>query len=412
MTKRKVERKIRTYLEHDLPYYLELLHQMVSINSFTANPDGISMLSELTIGAFAGLGFRAETIQSMDLAFGKHLLLTKPGKSKRKIGFISHLDTVYPPEEERRNDFSWREEGHRVYGPGTLDIKGGTIVIFMILAALKEVVPKLYDDMTWLVLLDATEERGGLDFGQLCLQHLGDNALAALVFEGGKLNGKAFQIVTARKGMAVFKVTVEGKASHSGSAHVRGASAIVQMAEVIRRIAAFTDYERDITFNVGVVSGGTVTNRVPHYAEAQVEMRAFHPDIFEEGIASMLALNQLSTVRSPDGSYTCRVNVEILQRVMPWSPNPASDRLLHVWQEAAEALGMSVEREERGGLSDGNLIWQQIPTIDGLGPSGGNAHCSERSPDGSKDQEFVDVTSLVPKALLNTLAILKLIDQT
>ena len=52
-----------------------------------------------------------------------------------------------------------------------------------------------------------------------------------------------------------------------------------------------------------------------------------------------------------------------------------------------------------------------MPTIDGLGPDGGNAHCSERSADGSKDQEYVLATSFVSKALLNTLAILYLLDQ-
>ncbi|HMQ56322.1 MAG TPA: hypothetical protein PKD98_29850, partial [Anaerolineae bacterium] len=82
---------------------------------------------------------------------------------------------------------------------------------------------------------------------------------------------------------------------------------------------------------------------------------------------------------------------------------------LAVWQEAAESLGLRVEPERRGGLSDGNHIWRQIPTLDGLGPAGGNAHCSERSADGSKDQEYVLVSSFVPKALLNIVAILRLI---
>jgi glutamate carboxypeptidase len=101
--------------------------------------------------------------------------------------------------------------------------------------------------------------------------------------------------------------------------------------------------------------------------------------------------------------------VDLLARVNPWSPNPATDHLLTFWQAAAAELGVKVIREERGGLSDGNHIWQQIPTVDGLGPAGGNAHCSEQSEDGSKEQEFVNRSSFVPKALLNTTAILKLI---
>ena len=70
---------------------------------------------------------------------------------------------------------------------------------------------------------------------------------------------------------------------------------------------------------------------------------------------------------------------------------------------------MKVFPEERGGLSDGNLLWDGVPTLDGLGPWGDNDHCSERSPDGSKLPEFVQVSSFVPKALLNCVAITKLV---
>jgi glutamate carboxypeptidase len=69
---------------------------------------------------------------------------------------------------------------------------------------------------------------------------------------------------------------------------------------------------------------------------------------------------------------------------------------------------MPVNLQERGGLSDGNLIWDAVPTLDGLGPWGDNDHCSERSADGTKEPEYVEVSSFVPKALLNTIAILKL----
>ncbi len=411
MTHLPLSQQIQTYLENNLNSYLDLLRQQVEINSFTTNPAGINKLGQLTAGIFADLGFSPETIQSTNPDFGRHLILTKPGSSKRTIGMISHLDTVFPPEEEIQNNFFWREEGNRIYGPGTVDIKGGTTVIYMILDALKKFAPKTYNQLTWILLLDACEERGGFDFGKLCAERLAENGLGALIFEGGRKNNDKYSIVAARKGMAIYRVTVNGKASHAGSAHPQGANAIVQMADTIQHIAALTDYERNLTFNVGVVSGGTVSNRVPHYAKARVEMRAFDIDVFEEGIANMLALSKQVSIHSAEGDFPCQVNIELIRRVEPWTPNPATDRLLNIWQETAKMLGMVVEREERGGLSDGNLFWQQVPALDGLGPAGGNAHCSERSEDGSKDQEYINVPSMIPKAVLNTMAILKLIDE-
>ena len=68
-----------------------------------------------------------------------------------------------------------------------------------------------------------------------------------------------------------------------------------------------------------------------------------------------------------------------------------------------------VNREARGGLSDGNHIWNTIPSIDGLGPMGRHGHCSERSEDGSKDQEFANKSSFVPKTVLNFFATRELI---
>lgn len=404
-----LQEKIQGYLHQELPSYLELLRQMVEINSFTANARGVNTLGELTMGAFAGLGFKAELIPSVNPAYGNHLVLTRPGRSSQTLGLISHLDTVFPPDEEERHQFHWRPEGDRIYGPGTVDIKGGTVMIYMMLAALKDLAPEAFNQVRWVILLDASEEREADDFGDLCRRYLGPNALAALVFEAGRKSGHVFQVVTARKGIAVLQVTAEGRAAHAGSSHAQGANAIVQLADIIQQIAGWTAYEQELTFNIGVISGGSVTNRVPHHAEARLEMRAFSPDVFDAGLEQFLALEGYSSISSLEDGYPCRVSVRLEHRTNPWSPNPATDRLLAVWQEAAESLGLRVEPERRGGLSDGNHIWRQIPTLDGLGPAGGNAHCSERSADGSKDQEYVLVSSFVPKALLNIVAILRLI---
>ncbi len=410
--------KAEIYLKEQLPEYLDLLQQMVSINSFTGNPQGVNQLGDLTAGAFARIGFRSEFIQATDFVYGKHLILTRPGHPLNQrpapiIGLISHLDTVYPEAEERDNDFHWRVAGKRIYGPGVYDIKGGTIMILMMLVTLKEIAPEFFNSVTWVVLLNAAEESLVPDFGQICQERLNGSTLAALVFEGGDIEGtqsNEFRFVVARKGMARYRIAVEGKAAHAGTSHEHGANAILQMADVIRRVADFTDYQQAITFNVGTIAGGTVINRVPHQASAFVEMRAFSPVVFDAGINKMSALNAYSTVQSANGGYPCRVQVDVLGRWEPWARNEGSNELLRLWRETGQKLGLSIEPQERGGLSDGNWTWQQVPTIDGLGPAGGNAHCSQREEDGSKDQEYILPDSYVPKALLNLLAIVNLVD--
>ncbi len=400
---------MRRYLEDRLPVYLELLRQMVAINSFTTNTDGVNRLGQLTADIFAPLGFEAEFIPSANPAYGRHLVLSRAGRTPWRIGMVSHLDTVFPAAEEEANDFRWRAAGQRIYGPGTVDIKGGTVVMFMMLDALRALAPDFYDDVSWVLLLDAAEETDGVDFGQLCRQRLaGDTTLASLIFEGGLVDENRARVVVARKGMAVYQLRAEGRAAHAGTSHEQGANAIVEMAHAVQQIAGFTDYERQLTFNVGTLHGGSVVNRVPHEATARVEMRAFDRDVYEEGIARMLALPQRARVSSANGDYRCRLEVEIVRKTNPWPRNEATDRLLRIWQEAGALTGLEVVPEARGGLSDGNYFWDAIPTLDGLGASGGNAHCSERSADGLKDQEYVERASLPAKALLNNAALLQL----
>lgn len=402
---------LRQYLNEQFLAALELLRQMVGINSFTGNPEGVNNLARFTAECFAPLGFSAEHVPSTNPDFGNHLVLTRSGRSGKSIAMVSHLDTVFPPEEEERNNFHWLPEGDRIYGPGTQDIKGGTAMMWLVLSALRAHAPKVFEDVTWKLFWNSSEERYSPDFGDVCRSRFDKGTLGALVFEAEGRLGTEPLMVVARKGRATWRVTVAGRASHAGGKHNHGANAVVQLGKTIQKVAALTDYSRELTFNVGTISGGTVSNRVPHEAIAEGEFRAFTPEAYAHGKAGLLALAGTGDVRSPADGYACNVKVEILTESRPWPRNETTDRLYEYWKRAGDELGMPVNLQERGGLSDGNLIWDAVPTLDGLGPWGDNDHCSERSADGTKMPEYVEVSSFVPKALLNTLAILNLAEQ-
>jgi glutamate carboxypeptidase len=401
--------KLRQYLESQMPPALDWLRRMVEINSFTCNPAGVDSLGRLTAEAFAPLGFTAEFVPSTNSQLGHHLFLTRPGSTPLSLALVSHLDTVFPPEEEERNNFRWQPEGDLIFGPGTHDIKGGTVMIWLVLSAIREQAPDVFEQLSWRIFLNSSEEVLSEDFAGFARARMNPSPLAALVFEAEGRLGEERLLVVARKGRATWRVTATGRGAHSGGKHRHGVNAIVQLAHTVQQIAALTDYGQDLTFNVGTVTGGTVLNRVPHQATVAGEMRAFKPEVYAQGKSALLGLAGPGQVRSRADGFASAVNVEILTESRPWPRNPDTDRLLTVWEEAGRELGISVQPEERGGLSDGNCFWDILPTIDGLGPWGDNDHCSERSSDGSKLPEYVDVTSFVPKAILNVVAILKLI---
>lgn len=400
--------KAKQFLENLLPEALEMLRVMVEINSYTSNIGGVNRLAEVTAQYFAPLGFTAEFVTSKFPRYGKHLVMRRPGTTARNIAFISHLDTVFPPEEEERNDFHWLVEGARIYGPGTHDIKGGTVMMWLALKALQRLSPEIFASITWQLLWNSSEEQFSPDFGEVCRSRFTTDTLAALVFEAEGRLGEEGLLVLARKGRGTWRATIEGRGAHAGGKHHQGANAIVQAGSVAQKIAALTDYARALTFNVATITGGTVLNRVPHQAVIEGEFRAFTPEIFEDARKKLLALSGPGEVRSKTDGYACNVKLEILSESRPWPRNAATDSLFQFWLKAGESVGVPVNYEERGGLSDGNMIWDAVPTLDGLGPWGDNDHCSERSADGSKVPEYVLASSFVPKALVNVAAISRL----
>lgn len=387
---------------------LAWLRRVVGINSFTLNKEGVTRVGRATAEAFEPLGFTAEFVPSTNPAFASHLVLVRPGRGLRTVALVSHLDTVFSPEEEQAHAFEWREEEDRIHGPGTLDVKGGTALVRLMLTALRDVLPWFLEETRWIFLLNSSEEMPSADFGRLCRERIPADALAALVMEGGARAGDSHALVTARKGRALFRVEAFGRGAHAGNLHERGINAITQLAHTIQRIESLTNHETGLTFNVGVMSGGTVVNRVPQHAVAEVEMRAFEPDVYLSGSNAIRALQNDVVVRSVEDGEPCRVRIEQVSEIPPWPRNPGTEQLFQTWQAAGRDLGMTVVRQERGGVSDGNHLCSHVPTLDGLGPCGDHAHCSERSPDGAKDQEYVERSSFLPRTVLNCCALLRL----
>ena len=419
---------VRRWLSERLEHYLAVLERLVGINSFTLNHAGIAESRRQIAELFAPLGFTAEEVPAAESEFASHLLLRRAGTGLTARGpgagpaggwpsgarpkglmLISHLDTVFPPEEEAANNFRWRRDGSRIFGPGVMDIKGGTVMILMLLEALREFRPELFEGTTWLVGMNAAEERGAPEFPTACLERAGAESVACLVFEAGKSSGLDFQIVTARKGRFEFRIDVDGRGAHSGVDHGHGANAVLELAKVIAAVESKNDPSRTLSVNIGRIGGGETVNRVPHHAWAEGEARSFDPDALSELLLFLEGLRGPSSTRSPLDGFPVTRRPEIKKQMPGWPESSATLALFQHWQAAAKAMGGVARPEARGGLSDANYFADRIPTLDGLGPCGGNAHCSERSADGSKVPEYLDSDSMVPKALLNFAAVCRLL---
>lgn len=400
--------RLREAAERRLPHALAWLRELVGVNSFTTNAAGVAEQARLTAAGFAALGFEAETVPALQAGHGPHLFLrrrgSKPASDGLPVVLVTHLDTVFPPEEEARNAFHWRESAaeDRLYGPGTVDNKGGTVLIRLMLEALKEAAPETFEGTDFLIAANAAEEVIGSDFADRVKERCLRGARAVLVFEGGPVEAGRHHLVTARKGRLECRIDCFGRAAHAGSAHQDGINAVLGLAALLPRVAALADPERELSVNVASVQGGTVLNRVPHHASAELEMRAYEPQVLD---AAEQALQSLAGLQ-PGGA---RIEVTRLGRTQPWPGGPGSADLLAHWEAAAAALGLATVEKKRGGLSDANYLHDLGPTLDALGPFGSNAHCSEWDPEQGKVPEFVQPSSFAPKAALNAMALVSLL---
>ncbi len=400
---------LRRHLEEHLPRHLALLEDWVGVNTHTENADGVNELGRRTADAFARLGFEAETAPSAHAWAGRHLFLTAHGTTNRTVMLVSHLDTVFRREEEQKYDFRFRVEGDKRYGPGVADIKGGTVMALMTLDALRAICPAEFGAVTWRVGLNALEEKLDDEFNRLLRERLDGPVLAVLVFEAGADWEGCWPLVVARKGRVEFRIDVEGRGAHAGAEYWKGRNAIVDACRIVPRLEQLSDRTKDLTVNVGRMVGGTEVNCVPQDALILGEIRAFREEYVRQGWESVRQV--VDDFNRDLHSPGARATATLTEQLPPWSRNEVTERLFSVWETAGAALGLAeqVVRQERGGLSDGNLFWHDHPTLDGLGPTGANTHQSKRSDDGTEEQEFVRVSSFVPKALLNCAAMLSLI---
>jgi glutamate carboxypeptidase len=302
--------------------------------------------------------------------FGHHLRAeyTLPGPRKPRDGRIlalGHSDTVWPLGTLQQMPF--HEKSGRLWGPGVLDMKSGIVFFLFAVRALRELdIPVARR----VVLQVNSDEEVGSDSSRPLTEEAAKNCAAVLVLEPG--TGTTGKIKTARKGVGSYLVKVHGHASHAGVDFENGASAVVELARQIERIVEFTDIERGLTVNPGVISGGTRSNVVAAEAWTDVDMR-----IARLKDAPTLD-KKFHSLRPFD--KRCSITVTGGMNRPPMERTSAIRKLFELARGCASEIGVKLEESSTGGGSDGNFTAALgIPTLDGLGGVGEGAHAPNES---------------------------------
>ncbi len=342
----------------------------------TPSPDGnaVNRLVDVVQSKAAALGGQVERIPGRD-GFGDILTVRSPwGGDEPGILVLSHLDTVHAVGTlEHANPF--RLDGDRVYGPGIFDMKSGAYLAFYAFQHLVRSGQKTPLPLTFLYI---PEEEIGSPTSRQVIEDTALRNKYVLVTEpahGGLC-------CTARKGVLHADIKVYGRPAHAGSRHQDGRSAIRELAHQIVALEDLTDYERGITVNVGLASGGSFINVVPAEAKAKVCIRAPQTEQLEALKDHVLSLKPV------DPDVRLEVSAEVNRPVFPRLEGTVE--LFEHTKQICREIGFELNERHSGGGSDGNFTAALgIPTLDGLGADGHGHHTLD---------EYILFSSLEPRA--------------
>lgn len=382
--------------EHDR--HIALLETLVNQNSGTLNLPGVRLVGDRVRAELEPLGFTVRWVDMAETGRAGHLIATHEGPG-RNVLLIGHLDTVF----EADNPFQrFERTGMRATGPGVGDDKGGVVVIIAALRAMQAA--GTLDDANVTVFLTGDEERIGapLAIARRDLIEAGRTAAFALEFENLAVEDEADFGTVARRSSSNWTLTTTGRTGHSSGVFndALGYGAIYELARILDGFRRELP-EPNLTYNVGVVAGGTPaaidaegfnvtasgkTNIVASTAIARGDLRTLTREQDERVRARMQAIVAENLPRTDaelifgEGGYP------------PMAPSEGNRALLARLNAVNRDLGLPEMAEydpARRGAADSGFVAGDVDTLGGLGMAGGNAHA---------DGEWVNLDSLVRQA--------------
>jgi glutamate carboxypeptidase len=376
------EAAITSYIDAHNGDALALLEHVVNINSGSMNLKGVRRVGEVFRAEFDALGFKTTWVEGAAFKRAGHLVADHPGHGPRLL-LIGHLDTVFEPDSPFQR-FE-RIDEKTAKGPGIIDMKGGDVIIVQALKALKAAG---VDDMNVIVVMTGDEEDTGDPQGlaRAALIDAAKGADYALGFEDGP--GEPRYAVTARRGTSAWTLEVKGTPAHSSQIFRPdvGYGAIYEISRVLDGFRERLAGEEFLTFNPGVVLGGTAvdfdrlqsrgsasgkTNVVAERAVATGDLRTLSKEqlerartVMKEVAAASLGHTQ-STLTFEDGYPSL-------------SPTEGNATLLALYDRVSRDLGfgaVTAVSPARAGAADVSFVAGEVKSIiDGIGLMGHDDH--------------------------------------
>lgn len=399
-----VEQRIAAEVKAWQPEAIALLERSARINSGTYNLAGVRAVGEVYRKELEALGFKTAWVD-MPRAMHRagHLLANRMGPQGKTMGkrllLLGHLDTVFAPGDSTP---LWEREGDTARGQGVADMKGGIVVAIAALRALHRA--GALDDTTITVVLTGDEEEAGYprEVSRRDMIELARRSDVALSFEGIVTGPDGQPMATVgRRATAFFDLDVKGRQGHSSTVFgPAGYGAVYEAARILDGMRRQV-VEPGLTFNPGVILGGTEvgideantegtasgrTNIIANTVTVRGDLRYLD---YAQRDRAHARMREIVADSLPGASAT----ISFRDSYPPMAVTPGNLKLLDLYSQASQDAGLGTVGAvpaTRRGAGDIQFVAPIVDSLDGLGTSGGAAH----SP-----REHVDLRSLEHSAI-------------
>ena len=212
-------------------------------------------------------------------------------------------------------------------------------------------------------ILFVSDEETGSDDSKLLTAKLAKDYDYCFVYEAA---GENLELVTGRKGVGTFFIDITGKAAHAGNSYTQGCDANLEASYKLQELVKLTNLEKGTTVNVGKIEGGIGANTISPNAHLTFELR--YKEIAERDRV-LKSIDNIVKTSYVEG-VTSKLRGSIQRDVMQ-----TSEKSLNLVKTIKTITGAGLESEERGGVSDANIVSSVgVITLDGFGPFGDGDH--------------------------------------
>ncbi|HEX3569826.1 MAG TPA: M20/M25/M40 family metallo-hydrolase [Acidobacteriaceae bacterium] len=371
---------------------IALLQQIVDINSGTMNIPGVLAVRDILVPRIQALGFQTTWHPMDQLHRAGDLVAVHPcpagtGHCGKRILAIGHMDTVFELASPfQKYSIVPGTNGNVATGPGVNDMKGGLVVLLSALDALRQAGALDHTEIT--IVLSGDEEAHGFPtaISRKDMIEAGQHTDLALEYEsGGWVDGKDAASIS-RRSAGTWEIHATGKTGHSSGifSDQMGDGAIYELARILEAFRTQLS-EPGLTYNVGLITGGTSasvhpetasaaatgkSNVIPPIAIAIGDMRCLSNDQIERTRTKMLAI---VAAHLPQTSAT----ITFAEGYPAMAPTPASHALAVQLNQINATLGYPPMEEMDPmlrGAGDIAFVAPYVPGLVGTGAAGEGSH--------------------------------------